>query len=96
MSTASSGIVVEGDLRADGTIKLDVSPPLPAGRVRVTVQSLPKTPPESARLPDSPWLDDSIPAPFDLPHFGEVERVQPRQGAPRLPEPFEESGEEGR
>ena len=96
MSTRSSGIVVEGDLREDGTIKLDVSPPLPAGRVRVTVQSLRQATPESVRLPDPPWPDDSIPAPFDLPHFGDAERVQPRQGEPRLPEPFEGFGEEDR
>ena len=95
MSATSSGIVLEGTLRTDGTIELDTSPPLPPGRVRVTVQSLPKTPPESVRLPDPPWLDDSIPAPFDLPHFGEARRVLPRQGEPRLSEPFEWLGETG-
>jgi hypothetical protein len=41
------------------------------------------------RLPDIPWLDESIPAPFDLPRPDEVERVQPRAAAERLPESLE-------
>ena len=94
MSTTSTEVVLDGDLRADGTIALDAYPPLPPGRVRVTVQPLAKTPPASARLPDPPWLDDCISAPFDLPHFGEAHLVQSRLGEPRLPEPFGEFSEE--
>ena len=96
MSTTSTGIVLDGDLRADGTIALDAYPPFPPGRVRVTVETLAKVPPPSVRLPDPPWLDDCISAPFDLPHFGEAQLVQPRPGEPRLPEPFEEFREESR
>ena len=96
MSTTASGIVLDGDLRADGTIALDTHPPLPPGRVRVMVQVLTKMLPPSTGLPDPPWLDDCIPAPFDLPHFGEPRRVQPRPGEPRLPEPFEGIREEER
>ena len=96
MSTTSSGIVLDGNLRADGTIALDGHPPLPPGRVRVTVQGLAKEPPAATRLPDPPWLDDSLSPPFDLPHFGAARRVQPRPGKLRLPEPFEGFGEETR
>ena len=94
MSTTSTGIVLDGDFRADGTIALDAYPPLPPGRVRVTVQTLARAPRPAARLPDPPWLDDCISAPFGLPHFGEARLVQPRLGEPRLPEPFEEFREE--
>ena len=93
MSGTSTGIVLDGDLRADGTIALDTYPPLPPGRVRVTVETLATAPLPSGRLPDSPWLDDCISAPFDLPHFGDAQLVQPHLGEPRLPEPFDESGE---
>jgi len=41
---------------------------------------------EAERLPDVPWLDDSISAPFDLPRPGVAERVQPRPVSKRLPE----------
>jgi hypothetical protein len=37
------------------------------------------------RLPNPPWLDDTIPAPFDLPRPGFPVRVQ-RRHAERLPE----------
>lgn len=94
MTTAATGVVLDGDLRADGTIALDRYPPLPPGRVRVTVQALGKSPPAAARLPDPPWLDDCISAPFDLPHFGEAQTVRPRPAEPRLPEPFEQLSEE--
>jgi hypothetical protein len=94
MSTTSMGVILEGDLRADGTITLDARPPLPPGRVRVTVQGLARAAPPATRLPDPPWPDDCIPAPFDLPHFGEATPVRPRRGERRLPEPFEKLGEE--
>jgi hypothetical protein len=91
MSTATPAFVLDGNLRADGTIVLDASPPLPPGRVRVAVQELEVESCATVRLPDPPWLDDSISPPCDLPHLGEVRRVEPRRcNTPRLPEPFEE------
>ena len=89
MSTTASTVVLEGDLRPDGTIALDRFPPLPPGRVRVTVQVI-EPPPPVAILPDLPWLDDCISVPFDLPHFSEAHVVRQHPAAePRLPEPFE-------
>ena len=38
-------IVVEGELRADGTLVLDEKPNLPPGRVRVTMQAWPRAEP---------------------------------------------------
>jgi hypothetical protein len=46
------------------------------------------------RLPDIPWEDESIPAPFDLPRPDEVERVRPRAAAERLPEPLDWADDE--
>jgi hypothetical protein len=80
------GTVVDGLLRPDGTLELDVPPSLPPGRVRVIVQPLVDSQSAVERLPDEPWLDDSIPAPFDLPRSGAAERVQPRPVSVRLPE----------
>jgi hypothetical protein len=73
-------IQIEGTLRADGQLILDEKPALPPGRVRVAMQAL------AARLPDAPWADDSIPAPFDLPREGAVVRVQVRAVPERLPD----------
>jgi hypothetical protein len=87
MSTMS--FVATGLLKADGTLEFDCPPPLPPGRVRITLQSLGEKETGVVRLPDAPWPDDSIPAPFDLPRPGVVERVQPHQVAERLPEPLE-------
>ena len=50
----------------------------------------------SVREPDGFWPDESISAPFDLPHYGPVRRVtvQPATG-PYLPDPvFIAVGEE--
>jgi hypothetical protein len=85
LKTASAA-VIHGLLSPDGTLKLDASPRLPPGRVRVTVQPLADGRTESDRLPDDPWLDDAIPAPFDLPRLGAIERVRPRVALERLPE----------
>ena len=46
----TSAVVVQGTLRADGTLELDEKPSLPPGRVRVRVEP---TPPES--LGESLW-----------------------------------------
>jgi len=73
-------IEIEGTLQADGKLILDEKPAMPPGRVRVALQAL------SERLPDAPWADESIPAPFDLPREGAVVRVQTRRFPERLPE----------
>jgi hypothetical protein len=93
MSTSS--IVLDGLLKPDGTLQFDIPPCLPPGRVRVTLQPLGEGVTGVERLPDVPWPDESIPAPFDLPRPDEVERVQPRAVAERLPEPLEWIQEEG-
>lgn len=43
-------IVVDGTLKPDGTLELDQKPGLSPGRVRVTVKSVPSTPPPSPGL----------------------------------------------
>jgi predicted HTH domain antitoxin len=43
---------------------------------------------EAQRWPDPPWLEESVPAPFDLPPSHRAERVQARQVSERLPDPF--------
>jgi hypothetical protein len=85
MSTMS--IVINGLLRPDGTLELETTPKLPPGRVRVTLQPLGEGCADSERLPDPPWQDEAISAPFDLPRTGRAMRVQPRIIAERLPEP---------
>ncbi len=85
MSAAS--IVLDGLLKPDGTLEFDAAPRLPPGRVRITLQFLEQGRAEAERLPDTPWVDDSISAPFDLPRPGVVEWVCPRTVAERLPEP---------
>lgn len=79
-------IEIQGTLQPDGKLILDERPPLPPGRVRVAIQAVVEPPPKSDRLPDEPWLDTSISAPFDLPRSGVLVRVQPRLLAERLPE----------
>jgi hypothetical protein len=84
-----SAVVTSGDLKADGTVKLDVKPALRPGRVRITLEALSETQSPPARLPVRPWLDEGAPAPLDLPHFGAAMRVQPRAAAERLLEPLD-------
>ena len=79
-------IEVAGTLQANGQLILDEKPALPPGRVRVALQPLVEKETLAERLPDVPWLDDSISAPFDLPRLGAVVRVHPRAVAERLPE----------
>lgn len=73
-------IEIDGTLQADGKLILDEKPALPPGRVRVVLRTL------AERLPDLPWSDDSISAPFDLPREGAVVRIQARAVLERLPE----------
>jgi hypothetical protein len=40
-------------------------------------------------LPDPPWDDENIPAPFDLPLCGNPQPIVVREVAELLPEPFE-------
>ena len=79
-------IAIAGTLQADGQLILDEKPALPPGRVRVALQPLIEGPSQAERLPDAPWFDDSISAPFDLPREGVVVRVQTRTFSERLPE----------
>ena len=44
-SIMSTQIVVQGTVRADGTLELDETLPLPAGRVQITVQPVVQPPP---------------------------------------------------
>jgi hypothetical protein len=55
---------LEGILQPDGSLILDEKPILPPGRVRVALQPLPESPTGAARMPDAPWLDDSISSPL--------------------------------
>jgi hypothetical protein len=80
----ASTFEIGGTLHADGKLILDSKPPFPPGRVRVALRPLVER--QSERLPDAPWLDDSIPAPIELPHEHAVIRVQPRVISERLPE----------
>jgi hypothetical protein len=89
---ANASIVLNAVLRPDGTLALDSQPPLPPGPVRVTLESLSELEAKAVRLPDPPWLDESVSAPFDLPHFGRIVPVRPRLATDRLPEPFQGIG----
>jgi hypothetical protein len=82
---ASPEIVLDGLLKADGTVQLDALPRLPPGRVRVTLQRLEETSRETTRLPDPPWIDESLSAPCDLPRPAAV-RIEPRTVTERLPQ----------
>ena len=79
-------IEIDGTLQANGQLILDEKPALPPGRVRVALQPLVEKETQAERLPDVPWLDENISAPFDLPRPGNVVRVQPRAVLERLPE----------
>jgi len=82
-------LVIDGMLKPDGIVQLDAPPQLRLGRVRVTLQPLAEGQTAPERLPDAPWMDESIPAPFDLPRSGACRRVRPRVVAERLPEILE-------
>jgi len=82
----ANAIELEGTLQADGRLILDEKPAMPPWRVRVALQPLIDGKANAERLPDAPWLDDSIPAPFDLPRDGAVVRVQTCTFTERLPE----------
>jgi len=84
-----SSVVLGGVLRADGTLELDGQPELPPGRVRVKLQAVAHAERKGLPVPDPPWVDESIAAPFDLPLSQSTEPLDVRQVAELLPEPFE-------
>jgi hypothetical protein len=96
LMVANSSIVLEGVLKADGTLELDHRPELPPGRVRVKLETLTVVHGDAGPRPDPPWLDESIPAPFDLPLPGPSETVELREVAELLPDPFEWNEEDAR
>jgi hypothetical protein len=91
----SSTIVLDGLLKPDGTVQLDAPPRLPPGRVRVTLQRLEEAPRETVRLPDTPWIDESVPAPCDLQRPAGT-RIEPRAVHERLPEPLQTLADDAR
>ena len=86
---ANVSVVVEGVLRVDDTIELASHPPLPPGPVRVRLEQMAAVRRSVALLPDPPWPDESISAPFDLTVAGRPVRVVARKISVLLPEPFE-------
>jgi hypothetical protein len=82
--------VYDGVLDADGTIHLDHPPEVRPGRVHVTVRPAAR----DFMLPDPPWPDESIPAPFDLPMPGPIRRIQTRRVEMPLPDPLPTMDEE--
>lgn len=88
---ANVSAVLEGLLKADDTIELASHPAVPPGPVRVRLEALSGTGNGVERLPDPPWLDESIPAPCDLPLPDKGEPVTLREVRDWLPEPFEVS-----
>jgi len=88
---ANFSVVVDGVLKADDTIELANHPALPPGPVRVRLESLAEAGQGAEILPDPPWEDESISAPFDLPLPGSPKPVVLREVAEVLPAPFEMS-----
>ena len=86
-------LVSRGLLRTDGCIELLDLVELPSKPCEVMVTIVPRepaldSPPSSPtnREPGGFWLDESISAPFDLPHSGPFRRVQARRvSGPYLP-----------
>jgi hypothetical protein len=84
--TIGSSVVLEGVLKPDGTVEFESRPALPPGRVRVIIERLPAPTGGVERVPDSPWPDDTVPAPCDLPRPSVAQRIEPRAARERLPE----------
>lgn len=81
-----------GTLHPGGAVTLDEPPRLAPGRVRVALRPLP---PPAARLPDGPFPDESIPAPFDLPYEGPVRAAVAERIPYRYPDPSDFGPEGG-
>lgn len=80
----TSPLIVEGFVTDDGQLQVPSPLPLPPGPVRITLQWIKP----GERLPDPPWLDGCISAPFDLPHSGKIERLRLKEVTERLPPPI--------
>jgi len=94
--TSEPALVLDGNLKADGTIQLDRLPGVRPGRVRITLRPLFASEPGVACLPDGPWQDEAISAPVDLPLSGSFDRVTLRQAHALLPDPLLATDEEER
>ena len=79
-------LVFDGNLNSDGTIQLDRPPGISPGRVQVTLRRYLPLNRVTLRIPDGPWPDEAVSAPFDLPRPGIPERVRPRRACDRLPD----------
>ncbi len=79
-------LVLEGILNSDGTIQLDRPPGVSPGRVRITLRPLSSSEPQDMCIPDDPWLDDAVSAPFDLPLPATPGRIRARQSHELLPD----------
>lgn len=93
---ANTSVIVEGVLKSDGTLELHSRPPLPPGRVRIKLERVPEAGSDAAPLPDPPWPEDSVSAPFDLPLPHPPQPVEAREVAELLPDPFEWTEEAAR
>jgi hypothetical protein len=91
--TGEPALVLDGNLKADGTIQLDRLPGVRPGRVRIILRPLFVANPGDECLPDCPWQDDAISAPVDLPLSGSFDRVTLRQAQALLPDPLPASDE---
>ena len=89
-------IVLEGIVKADGTLELQGRPKLPPGPVRVTLEVATQFSHDAECAPDPPCLDESFPAPFDLPLPATPRRIETRTVRELLPAPFEWTAEDGR
>src|SRR5947207_10808437 len=82
-------IVLEGIVKADGTLEIQGRPKLPPGPVRVTLEVSAESSNSTEFLPDLPWLDESVPAPFDLPLPQKPQPIEASAIQELLPVPFE-------
>ncbi|MEI8373450.1 MAG: hypothetical protein WCJ35_11540 [Planctomycetota bacterium] len=85
--TSGTALLLDGSLKADGTIQLDRLPSVRPGRVRITMRPLSASERGDECLPDGPWQDDTVSAPIDLPLSGSFDRVTLRQAHALLPDP---------
>jgi len=81
-------IILEGVIKQDGTLELRGNPMLPAGPVRVTLE-VAQSGEGIECLPDVPWIDDTISAPFDLPLPGVPHPIKALPVKEFLPPPFD-------
>jgi hypothetical protein len=87
--TTGSAVVIKGTLRRDGTIELEHRPEMGPGPVLVRLEPLGPPGAGAFCLPDAPWLDESTPAPTDLPLLADPVLVEVVRKSELLPPPFE-------